>query len=139
MYPGWPITPVQKKSVVTPFYIVVIQVERETIMTAWRLHWELRESDQYFIIYCLFFVIRMLSLSFVSICIVIMHIFLCDLFTAFSYYVLISVMFIYGLGYQSVRSRFVYSFAHTHIHFHVINSMPEFRPFRRKCNYALMR
>ena len=39
---------------------------------------------------------------------------------------------IYGLGYEWVRSRFVYSFVHTNMHFHVINSMPEFRPFRRK-------
>ena len=50
-----------------------------------------------------------------------------------SCYVLISVVFIYGLGYEWVHPRFVYSFAHTHMHFHVINSMPEFRPFRRKC------
>ena len=79
------------------------------------------------------FVIDMLSSLFVSICVIIMHIFLCDLFTTFSYYVLTSVVFIYGLGYEWVRSRFVYSFAHTHMHFHVINSMPEFHPFRRKC------
>ena len=26
------------------FIFVVIQLERETVMTAWRLHWELRES-----------------------------------------------------------------------------------------------
>ena len=28
---------------------------------------------------------------------------------------------------------FVYYFAHTHMHIHDINSIPEFRPFRRKC------
>ena len=27
----------------------------------------------------------------------------------------------------------LFSFAHTHMHFHDINSMPEFHPFRRKC------
>ena len=27
----------------------------------------------------------------------------------------------------------LFSFAHTHMHFDNINSMPEFRPFRRKC------
>ena len=26
------------------FIFVVIQVERETVMTAWRLHWGIRES-----------------------------------------------------------------------------------------------
>ena len=31
-YFGWPITPVQKRSVATPFIFVVFQVERETVM-----------------------------------------------------------------------------------------------------------
>ena len=74
------------------------------------------------------FVIHMLSLSFVSICVVIMPIF----FRISILYLIIAV-FIYGLDYEWFRSRFVYSFAHTHMHFHDINSMPEFRPFRRKC------
>ena len=86
-------------------------------------------------------VIHMLSLSIVFICVVIMHIFLCDLFTAFSYYVLISVVFIYGLGYEWVHSRFVYSFAHTHMHFHDINSMAELTsvPLGGNVGYALVR
>ena len=46
---------------------------------------------------------------------------------------LIIVVFIYGLDYEWFRSRFVYFFAHTYMHFHDINSMPEFHPFRRKC------
>ena len=33
MHPGWPITPVQKRLVATPFIFEVIQVERETVMT----------------------------------------------------------------------------------------------------------
>ena len=52
-----------------------------------------RKSDQYFCHMLYSFVIRMLSLSFVSTCVVIMHIFLCDLFTVFSYYV--SIMWCY--------------------------------------------
>ena len=94
-------------------------------MTVWQLHWGFKESDQYFVIYCLIFVIRMLRLLVMSICVVIMHIFF-----ASPYYV---VVFICGLDYEWVRSRFVYFFAHTHMHFHDINSMPEFGPFRRKC------
>ena len=74
------------------------------------------------------FVIRMLSLSFVCICVVIMPI-----FVFISILCLIIVVSIYGLDYEWIRSRFVYSFAHTHMHFQDINSMSEFRPFRRKC------
>ena len=92
MYPGWPITPVQKISMATSFIFAVIQVEWETVMTAWRLHWGLRESDQYSCHMLSSVVIRMLSLSIVFVCIVIMHIFFCDLFTIFLYYVLINVM-----------------------------------------------
>ena len=36
---------------------------RETVMTAWRLHWGLRELSQYRVICCMSFVICMLSLS----------------------------------------------------------------------------
>ena len=46
----------------TPFIYVVIQVERETVMTVWRLHWGFRELGQYLVIYCLSFVIGMLNL-----------------------------------------------------------------------------
>ena len=77
-------------------------------------------------------VICMLNLSAIIICVVIMHIF-CDLFMEPSYYVLIIRVFICGLDYEWVRSRFVYSFAHTHMHFYDIDSVPEFHPFRKKC------
>ena len=33
MHPGWSITPVQKRSVATPFIFMVIQVEQETVLT----------------------------------------------------------------------------------------------------------
>ena len=99
----------------TPLIFVVIQIEREIVMTAWRLHWEPRESDQYFVICCLLFVIRMLRLSIVSIYVVIMH-----FFFAFPL-CLIIVVSICGLYYEWVRSRFVYSFAHIHMHFHDIH------------------
>ena len=33
MYPGWPITPVKKRSVATSFIFVVIQVERKIVIT----------------------------------------------------------------------------------------------------------
>ena len=97
-------------------------------MTAWQLHWGLKESDQYFYHMLSSVVIQLLSLSFVSICVVIMPIF----FRISVLYLIIAV-FIYGLDYEWVCSRFVYSFVHTHMHIHDINSMPEFRPFRRKC------
>ena len=45
-------------------------------MTVWRLHWEIRESrelDQYFCHMLSSVVIRMLSLSIVFVCVVIMH------------------------------------------------------------------
>ena len=54
----------------------------------------IRESDQYFVICCLFVVICMLSLSIMSICVVIMDIFLISILC------LIIVVFICGLDYE---------------------------------------
>ena len=84
MHPGRPITPVQKRSVAILFIFVVIQVERETVMTAWQLHWGLRGSSQYLEI-CLYpMLFHMLNLS--------VFVYFCDLFMAFFYYVLIFVL-----------------------------------------------
>ena len=38
-----------------------------------------------------------------------------------------------GMSMIVVGKGLLFCFAHTHMHFHDINSMPEFRPFRRKC------
>ena len=48
---------------------------------------ETLKSQTNILSYVVFVIFRMLSLSIVFICVVIMHICLCDLFTAFSYYV----------------------------------------------------
>ena len=53
----------------TPFIFVVIQVERETVMIAWRLHWGDLESQINVLSYVVFL------LSIVSIRIIIIHIF----------------------------------------------------------------
>ena len=45
------------------------------------------QSQTNILSYVVFVIFRMLSLSIVFICVVIMHICLCDLFTVFSYYV----------------------------------------------------
>ena len=55
------------------FMFVVIQVERETVMTAWRLHWGPLESQANILSYVVFIVIRMLNLSAVIICIIVMY------------------------------------------------------------------
>ena len=68
------------------FMFVVIQVERETVMTAWRLRWGFRESDQYFVICLSFMLLRMLNL-FVF--------YFCDVFVvSFIYVLIIMVLFI---------------------------------------------
>ena len=76
---------------------LVFQVERETVMTAWRLHWRLRESDQYFVICLFFMLLRMLNLS---------VFYFCDVFVAsFIYVLIIMVLFIILLVNKS-RSSF---------------------------------
>ena len=52
---------------------VVIQVERETVMTAWQLRWGVLESQANILSYVVFIVIRMLNLFVVIICIIVMH------------------------------------------------------------------
>ena len=116
MDPGWPITPVQKRSVATPLIFMVIQVERETVMTAWRLHWGTRELGQYWVICCL-------SCCFA--CLIYLFSF-CDIFVASFIYVLIIVVSFTVCLWIGVST-------HTHVHLHNISSVPELRPFRRKC------
>ena len=65
-----------------PFIFEVIQVERETVMIAWRFHWGLRELGQYFVVLSSI-VICMLNLSVVFICVVIMHHFVVYLWRLF--------------------------------------------------------
>ena len=55
------------------FMFMVIQVEQETVMTAWRLHWGVLESQANILSYVVFIVIRMLNLSVVIICIIVTH------------------------------------------------------------------
>ena len=90
-----------------------------------------RESNQYFCHMLSSIVIRMLILS---ICVCLSRY---NVFFLFIYGIFVLCFnkcdVIYGLSYEWARSRFVNSFAHTHMHFHDINSMLEFRPFRRKC------
>ena len=57
----------------------------------------------------------------------------CDVFVASFIYVLIIVMFIYGSDYEWGWKRFAYSSVHTYVHLHSISSIPELRPFRKKC------
>ena len=52
---------------------VVIQVERETVMTAWRLHWGHQRVRPIFCHMLSSIIIRMFNLSTLSICVVIMH------------------------------------------------------------------
>ena len=59
------------------FMFVVFQVERETVMTAWRLHWGYQRVGPILFHMLSFVVIRMFNLSIVSFDVVIMHKF-CD-------------------------------------------------------------
>ena len=52
---------------------VVIQVERETVMTAWRLHWGYLRVRPILCHMLSSIVIRMFNISIVSLCVVIMH------------------------------------------------------------------
>ena len=74
------------------FIFVVIQVERETVMTAWRLHWGIRELGQYRVICCLSYLFRMLNLSIEIICVVVMPCFVYFTYGISFYYVLIIVV-----------------------------------------------
>ena len=79
-----------------------------------------------------FVVIRMLNLSVVFICVIIMHIFLYDLFTAFLYYVSI-IVFLFGILIVKGVGKGSFIPSHTLTCIFMTNSMSEFRPFRRKC------
>ena len=123
---GWLITPIKKISVATPF---ILWSSKSSGKPLWQLGDSTRDLESQTNILLSFVVIRMLNLSIVFICVVIMHIFL------FIYDILyyVSIMWChlwFGLWRGSIK---VYSFAHTHMHFHDINSIPEFRPCRRKC------
>ena len=52
---------------------LVFQVEREAVMTAWRFHWGVLESQANILSYVVFIVILMPNLSVVIICIIVMH------------------------------------------------------------------
>ena len=82
-------------------------------MTAWRLHWGLRELDQYRVICCLSYLFRMLNLSVEIICVVVMHCFVYFTYGISFYYVLIIVVSFIVL----LMNKSQLSFAHTHVHF----------------------
>ena len=67
-----------------------------------------------------FMLLRMLNLS-------ILH--FCDVFVASFIYVLIFLVSFIVLFVNKSQL----SFTHTHVHLHNISSIPELRPFRRKC------
>ena len=101
---------------------------RETVMIAWRLHWGLLRVRPILCHMLSSIVIRMFNLSTVSICIVIMH-----KFCGTCMFLLHSIMCChlrFGLWVESVK---VSKGLCIHMHIHDINSIPEFRPFRRKC------
>ena len=66
-------TRIEKISGDSIFIFVVFQVERETVITAWRLHWGVLEIPANILSYVVFIVICMLNLSVMIICIIIMH------------------------------------------------------------------
>ena len=70
-------------------------------MTAWRLHWELKESGQYLVICCLLRCFACLIYLCLFYCIIV-EIYLCHLF--------------------------IMSLAHIHVHLHNISSEPELCP-----------
>ena len=102
------------------FIFVVIQVERENVMTAWRLRWRIRASGQYFVICCL-------SCCFA--CLIYLFSF-CDLFMTF-YFVIFEYLWCHFLFWLWIRVDRLS--AHTHVHLHSISSIPELCPSRRKC------
>ena len=96
-------------------------------MTAWRLRWGIRESDQYFYHLLSSFVIRMLNLSVVFICVVVMHHSVIYLW-CFILLCLNNCGVIFVLLVNKSRSSL-----HTYVHLHNISSTPELRLFRMKC------
>ena len=97
----------------------VIQVERETVDSLVTPLGK-TESDHYLVICCLscYFACLIYLFSF------------CDLFMAF-YFVIFEYFWCHFLFWLWIRVGRLS--AHIHVHLHSISSIPELRPFRRKC------
>ena len=93
---------------------------REIVMTAWRLPGDTWELGQYWVICCLpcCFACLIYLFSF------------CDLFMA-SYFFIFEYLWCHFLFWLWIRVGHLS--AHTYVYLHSISSIPELRPFRRKC------
>ena len=119
MHLGWLIIPVQKRSVVAPFYFSLpSRVENRYDSLATPLgNKRVRPISSHMLSSMLF---SMLNLS---------VLYFCDVFVAFFVYVwIIVVLFIVCLWIRVSRLS-----THTHVHLHNISSISELRPFRGKC------
>ena len=115
---GWPITPLQKRSVATPFlFFVVFQVEREAVITAWRLHWGLRELGQYRVICCL-------------LCYFTCLIYLFSIFVIYLWHFILICLNNCGVIYCLLVNKSSHTLTCI---LHNITSILELCPFRRKC------